>query len=268
MPHDDPYMTETDTDISAQKYRAPALEKGLDVLELLAAQKRPMTLSQISGELGRSVSELFRMVQVLEARGYVASSSQGDGLELTNRLFSLGLSRGPSQNLLLSALPLMQALSDRTRQSCHLAIASEDQIVVIARIEAPGDLGFSVRVGYQRPIVHVTSGILLYAFHSPRNKLEWAKRLSSGESTDDWRAFEAASVEARAKGFMQSASEFVAGVIDIACPVFNDAGIIAALTIPHLQSRTSASLEFSLEALKSTAAELSVCLGASKDLTI
>jgi DNA-binding IclR family transcriptional regulator len=252
----------TDADRSALKYRAPALEKGLDVLELLASQKRPLTLSQISGELGRSVSELFRMVQVLEARGYVASAPQGEGLELTNKLFSLGLSRGPSQNLLLSALPLMQDLSERTRQSCHLAIASENQIVVIARIEAPGDLGFSVRVGYQRPIVHVTSGILLYAYQSPRNKIEWARRLSSGESTDDWRSFEAASIDARSKGYMQSPSEFVAGVIDIACPVFNDVGIIAALTIPHLQSRTSASLDSSLEALKAAAAELSNALGA------
>ncbi|MEM9965701.1 MAG: helix-turn-helix domain-containing protein, partial [Asticcacaulis sp.] len=107
---------------TSPKYRAPALEKGLDVLELLAANKRPMTLSQISTRLDRSVSELFRMVQVLEHRGYVAPSAKGDGLELTNKLFSLGMSRGPSQNLLASALPLMQALSEQVRQSVHLAI--------------------------------------------------------------------------------------------------------------------------------------------------
>src|SRR6187402_695079 len=133
------------SDKAASKYRAPALEKGLDVLELLAAAKSPMTLSQISTRLERSVSELFRMVQVLESRGYVALSGRGDGFELTNKLFSLGLSRGPSQNLLASALPLMQALSEQTRQACHLAIASDDRMVVIARIEAPGDVGFSVR---------------------------------------------------------------------------------------------------------------------------
>ena len=73
------------------KYRAPALEKGLDVLELLAAAKSPMTLSQISSRLDRSVSELFRMVQVLESRGYVATSLRGEVFELTNKLFSLGI---------------------------------------------------------------------------------------------------------------------------------------------------------------------------------
>jgi D-threo-aldose 1-dehydrogenase len=105
-------------DKATSKYRAPALEKGLDVLELLATAKSPMTLSQISTRLERSVSELFRMVQVLESRGYVGMSASGEGFELTNKLFSLGISRGPSQNLLASALPLMQALSEQTRQAC------------------------------------------------------------------------------------------------------------------------------------------------------
>jgi DNA-binding IclR family transcriptional regulator len=256
-----PTPDEDDAQKPASKYRAPALEKGLDVLELLSGQPRPLTLSQISGALKRSVSELFRMVQVLESRGYVSTSPTGDGLELTNKLFSLGLSRGPSQNLLLSALPMMQALSDQTKQSCHLAIASEDQIVVIARIEAPGDLGFSVRIGYQRPLVHATSGILLYGYQGLRQKAEWAKRLSANEDPAIWQAFEAAADQAVRSGHVQSESEFVDGVTDLACPVFNDTGIIAALTIPHLRSRKAASIESCLKSLKATASELSTSLG-------
>ena len=180
-----------DSEKPSTKYRAPALEKGLDVLELLAAAKTPMTLSQISARLSRSVSELFRMVQVLEARGYVAPSPGGDGFELTNKLFSLGISRGPSQNLLASAMPLMQALSDETRQACHLAIVSDDRMVVIARVEAPGDLGFSVRVGYQRPLAHSTSGLVIYAFQKPRIREQWRKMLRVALTPDEWATFEA-----------------------------------------------------------------------------
>jgi hypothetical protein len=47
------------------RYRAPALEKGLDVIELLAAEKSPLNLSAISQRLGRSSGELFRMLMVL-----------------------------------------------------------------------------------------------------------------------------------------------------------------------------------------------------------
>ncbi len=118
-----------------RKYSAPALEKGLDVLELLAARGTPLTMSQIATELGRSVSELFRMVDALVHRGYVTQSESGDGFELTNKLFALGVARAPTKSLLEDALPEMRKLSRVIGQSCHLAVVSEEQMVVVARIE-------------------------------------------------------------------------------------------------------------------------------------
>ena len=82
------------------RYRAPALEKGLDVLELLAAQTEPMTLTAIVNQLGRSHGELFRMVQVLEHRGYIEQESGGEGYRLTDRLFSLGMQQPRTATLL------------------------------------------------------------------------------------------------------------------------------------------------------------------------
>ena len=43
-----------------RKYTAPALEKGLDILELLAAHGAPLTMSQMAGELGRSVGDMYK----------------------------------------------------------------------------------------------------------------------------------------------------------------------------------------------------------------
>src|ERR671924_391759 len=59
------------------RYRAPALEKGLDVIELLAAEKSPLNLSAISQRLGRSAGELFRMLQVLEFKGFITLADDG-----------------------------------------------------------------------------------------------------------------------------------------------------------------------------------------------
>ena len=42
-------------------YAAPALEKGLDILELLASSGRPMGTRQLAEELGRSKNEIFRI---------------------------------------------------------------------------------------------------------------------------------------------------------------------------------------------------------------
>ena len=65
------------------KYRAPALEKGLDILSLLAGERTPLTLSGICQRLERSQGEIFRMVQVLQARGYtLAEQSPWGAAEL------------------------------------------------------------------------------------------------------------------------------------------------------------------------------------------
>ena len=73
------------------RYRAPALEKGLDVIELLAAEKSPLNLSAISQRLGRSSGELFRMLQVLEFKGFITTADNGSGYVLTNKLFALAM---------------------------------------------------------------------------------------------------------------------------------------------------------------------------------
>lgn len=243
------------------KYRAPALEKGLDVLELLSRSGRPMTLSQISSQLDRSVSELFRMVQVLEARGYVANSAQSEGFELTNKLFSLGLTRGPSQNLLLTALPLMQELADRTQQSCHLTIASDDRIVVIARIETPGDEGFSVRVGYQRLLVRSTSGVVLYAFQREPQRARWQPQLEASTDTNEWKAFETKAEKARAQGYFRQKSHYIDGIVDLSCPIISDIGTVAALTMPFIPVAKGVTEEQALSILIDQARAISHSLG-------
>jgi DNA-binding IclR family transcriptional regulator len=46
----------------ADRYRAPALDKGLDILELLAEQKEGLTRAEITKLLGRNASEMYRML--------------------------------------------------------------------------------------------------------------------------------------------------------------------------------------------------------------
>ena len=50
---------------------APALEKGLELLEVLAAEPVGLTQKQLADHVGRSVSEIFRMLGVLQQRGYI-----------------------------------------------------------------------------------------------------------------------------------------------------------------------------------------------------
>jgi DNA-binding IclR family transcriptional regulator len=243
---------------SERRYRAPALEKGLDILELLASNDGPMTASQISTALDRSMSELFRMIQVLEYKGYIALRSSGEGYELSNKLFALGMSRAPVRNLLEVALPVMRELSDAIGQSCHIAVASEGQMVVIARIENPGYLGFTVRPGYRRHLHEASSGVTLFAFQPEAVRRDWAALLSQTANKAAMKAFVERADTVRARGFERAASDFVQGVTDISCPVLSNEAAVAALTVPFLQSSASpADIDAALAALHGAAQRIS-----------
>lgn len=251
----------TQSDPSPPKYPAPALEKGLDILELLAASGRPMTVGQISTALGRSTSELFRMLQALQHRGYVEPAETGDGLVLSNKLFALGMARAPARSLHEAALPVMRQLSRTIGQSCHLAVASDDRMVVVARIEAPGDQGFSVRVGYSRPIVDSTSGLVLYAFQPEPVRRDWRDRFATRAGTTAWNAFEARADVARADGYVRAPSAIVRLIFDLSAPILDADGVAAALTSPYVDSPTAIPEADTIAAIQAAAREVSVELG-------
>jgi DNA-binding IclR family transcriptional regulator len=219
---------------TANRYHAPALEKGLDILELLAAEKIPLNLSAISLRLGRSSGELFRMLQVLEYKGFITASDDGSGYVLTNRLFALAMAQAPISTLVETALPIMRKLAHDIGQSCHIAVASDDQIVVITRIERPGDLGFSVRVGYRREIARATSGLVLFAYQDEEVRRGWLKRCRlRGEAAESF--VERANV-VRERGHHEAASHFARGIVDLSAPILRGGTAIAALTVPFVHS--------------------------------
>jgi len=243
------------------RYRAPALEKGLDVLELLAAQTEPMTLTAIVKQLGRSHGELFRMVQVLETRGYIEQEPGGEGYRLTDRLFSLGMQQPRNRSLLEIALPLMRQLAEAVGQSCHLAMHSLGDIVVVARIESAELQGFSVRIGYRRPLPKTASGAVLYAFQPEDVRRRWEALFNPRPSVAELSAFRAQADSIREHKMAMTPSKFVVGVTDISAPVMRGGLASAALTVPYLKKlQPSLSPKETAERVRETAARISAQL--------
>jgi DNA-binding IclR family transcriptional regulator len=225
---------------SEEAYQAPALAKGLDVLEFLSGQTEPYAVAELARALGRSRNEIYRMVIVLERSGYLWRT-QADRFLVTRKLFDLGMRAPPQQNLLIKALPHMERLSQETFQSCHLTVASGSDIVVVARIESPDTLGFSVRIGYRRPINQSTSGRILYAYQSENIRAAWRRTQTSRENRDRWAKLERETSAIRAKGFLKARSAYIDAVTDIAAPVTIAPNHLAigALAMPFIGGRSA-----------------------------
>ena len=241
-----------------QRYRAPALEKGLEILEFLAPRAGAMTLSEISEGVGRSKSEIFRMLQVLEERRYLERPAGTEGYVLTNRLFMLGMEHPPVKGLMEAAMPVMHRLATQLMQPCHLAIPSEELIVVIARVESPGDVGFVVRVGHRRPIPHSTSGLVLLAFQPEETRAGWLETLRRKQVRYERKRLAGSLRGIATRGYACIPSEVVAGVTDLSAPVLLRGAAIAALTVPFTQRRdTRAPLRKAIEQLRQAADQIS-----------
>jgi DNA-binding IclR family transcriptional regulator len=221
-------------------YKAPALEKGLDILECLASLRTPQSVSDIARNLGRSRSEIYRMVVVLEMRGYVERTDDPEKLQLSNRLFEVGLRSPPKMDLHEAALPVMSELASRLMQSIQLAVVSSDQIVVIARTESPDDVGFSVRLGHRRSIMKSASGLVLFSFATPIHREKMLDDLiASGASPEDLEVLKANAKTVGEAGYACLPSRMVEGVTDIGAPIFDStrSGAVASLTVPFVVTR-------------------------------
>lgn len=239
-------------------YAAPALEKGLDILELLAEVGEPLSTRTIAEQLRRSKSEIFRMVFVLQQRGYLEREPGTDRLALSRRLFDLGIRTPGGKQLTSAVLPLMERFSEESGQAAHLVVLSRAQTVVLATTSGHLDASVIVRPGYGRPALEANSGLLILAFQSEARRRalmreadpEFRKRLDEPET-------EAIFTEIRELGHRIAPSRDILAVTDIACPVVGLSGYAeAAILVPCLQRHGVDTDEGAiLLALKACAAE-------------
>ncbi|MGH6945615.1 MAG: IclR family transcriptional regulator [Geminicoccaceae bacterium] len=246
------------------RYSAPALEKGLDILELLAAEAQGLNQTQIAQHLDRSISEIFRMLVALERRGYVRRRDQDGSYALTMRLFELAHHHPPVDRLVSEALPEMRALAGHTGQSCHLAVYDGDRILIVAQAESPRSRLLLVKLGAGFPLADTASGRVLIAFQAEAERARRLERALCGADA----AWTAEALGARiaavlARGFEEARSDAVQGVSDLSCPIWSHRGVAsAALTVPFMEMvGNPVSLEQASAALRMAAARISERLG-------
>ncbi|HEV7336140.1 MAG TPA: IclR family transcriptional regulator [Bosea sp. (in: a-proteobacteria)] len=220
-------------------YPAPALEKGLEIIELLAAAQKPLSTRAIAESLGRSKGEIFRMLFVLVERGYLNRDPATEELTLSNRLFELGMRTPRARQLVEVAAPAMERLSEKTAQSAHLVVLNEGETVVIANAAGTGDISFTLRLGYRRPAHDATSGRVILAFQdgeARERSLQPAQLAGGLEYPGFWAMLD----EIAARGFLVAESHDMPGVTDISAPILDRQGrAVASIVIPYLNRRSA-----------------------------
>jgi DNA-binding IclR family transcriptional regulator len=221
---------------AAERYRAPALDKGLDILELLAATDTGLSQAEIAKALQRTANEIYRMLDRLVRRGYVRRD-QGERYELSLKLFALAHQHAPLRRLVAQAMPIMRQFVRDAGQSCHLAIYDRGGVVVIAQLDAPGYWGLAIRVGARVGLLDTGSGHVLLAFQTPQERGFMLAEREVGPSDPPLPPdLEERLGKVRERGGEIMPSRQTRGVLNLSAPVFGgDRSAIAAFTCPFIE---------------------------------
>lgn len=221
-------------------YPVPALEKGLDILELFASTAEGMTVSEVARRLNRTVPEIFRMMLCLERRSYLAQTGMRDQYHLRLRLFRMAQEHPSTKHIVMEALPIMHRVADLTRQSCHLSVLDGGHVVILAQADSPEPTGFYVKVGSNADLMDAATGHVILAHQTEqareRTIQEWAAKTKKKKPAD----LDDHLAKIRQCGYERLASYRMASVTNISFPVFNAQGmVVAGLTVPYVKRMES-----------------------------
>jgi len=226
-----------DTGIESPNYGVPALDKALDILELLAGSKEGMTLGEIAAAVDRSVNQIYRTLVTLERRGYLFRARPSGLYFLSLMLFEIAHRQEPMRGLIDMALPAMRSLSEAIGQSSNLSIHDAGRVVVIAQIDSPSPFGFRVRAGATFPLFESATGRMLMAFEPEALARPWLD-LSVAEAERAIMLRRLAII--REQGFEEEPDSLQPGITDLAFPIWSrDGRVVAALTVPYVATSYS-----------------------------
>jgi DNA-binding IclR family transcriptional regulator len=250
------------------EYSAPALEKGIEIVELLASEAPGLTISEIAARLGRSINEVFRMIIVMQRRGWLQKDPQSDCFSVTYRVLELAHRGTQAENLSIAAGPVMRDLAAATSQSCHLVVRSGGHGLVIQRQESISLFqgGFAMRLGAVVDLLTSCSGHILLAHLSP-DELHAVLKLLPRPMNKPTAKLSETLKRVREQGYEIKPSARTDGITDISYPIRGlDKRVIAALTVPYLRvldNSLPTTIPQTRQLLAASARKLSEALGSS-----
>jgi DNA-binding IclR family transcriptional regulator len=232
---------------SKKNYSAPALEKGLDIIELLSRSSAGFSQAEIAKELKRSVNEIYRMLNILVARNYIELDLDNDRYKLTFKLLQLSSQHQPIKNLMQKSLPMMREVAQLCNHSVHLSIYYAGKLLVIGQVDSPSSFNYSVTTGSNFDLLETSSGRVILAFQTVeerQRRLERRKlfmKLQKKKNNSSYNILEKKFSSKIIHEIIKNKCEVVKslqvnGVTNISVPIFDHTNqAIAAVTIPFLQ---------------------------------
>jgi DNA-binding IclR family transcriptional regulator len=137
-------------------YSIDAADRTLQVLLLLEKQSR-ITVSESGRKLGISRSSAFRLLNVMQQRGFVTQDPQTKTYQAGPALLRVGLATIHRSDLRSELRPLLERMAAEFNETAHLIVLPDEQAFFLDCVEGGRVVRAVSRVGSSLP-AHCTSG--------------------------------------------------------------------------------------------------------------
>lgn len=216
------------------------LDRGLRVLEVLAAHPHGLTATELAAEVGANRTVVYRLASTLEQHGLARRDAAG---RLYLGLAVLDLVRGLQPVLREIATPVLRALADELGATAHLTVADGGEALAVAVVEPSWtDFHVAYRVGARHPLDQGAAGraILLGRALAGAQRTAQSTAQSQppgvhgGSARGDGAYSSSAGVDGASPGVVETVGELQPGARGLASPVLGVEGLDASVGIVTL----------------------------------
>lgn len=239
----------------------PALERGLQLLEKIAAHPDGVSAAELGG-LGLPTASLYRSLNVLQTMGYITGDGK-DGYRLSRKLLKMAY-QATAGSLVERALPVMRELAAVCHETVLLGTLYGSEGVVLEEVVSSHPVKVTVAIGHHFPLHSAAPGKAMLAFLPPERCRELVDDLKftkfNVRTIADKTAFLNELKTVRQAGFALDRGEEIAEIRCVSAPVLDYRGqVAAALWIGGPASRMpEASLAGLGKLVKAAAAKITV----------
>ncbi|GAB3275113.1 IclR family transcriptional regulator [Parasphingorhabdus pacifica] len=245
--------------------RQGTVGKALGLLTLVGEYPHGVTAGEITEVVDYPFSTVYRLLNSLLSAEFVAYDPQDKRYRLGLRIYQLGQKVSSTQGFDGMALPVLQRLTELTRESSILSVLDGSQYLTIHKVDGP-QFRITTDPGDHGSLHTTAVGKALLAFADEPTRTHLLDtvelRARTEHSVTDRDRLRGQVERIRDQGWVGQSEENDEGMVAVAVPVLAEGGrLIAAVALAApIFRRTLDELQECLPALRQAAAELSVKL--------
>ena len=250
-----------------------ALDRGLSIIEQLAAHPDGLPLAFLATELDIPLSACHRLLGDLQRRAYVRQARAHGDYVLTNKVVSLGLGYLSGAGIVDIAEPLLERLANESGELVRLSIVDDGRLTWVAKAQGVRKgLRYDPDMGMEARLSCTASGHAWLLTMSDERAMALVSSQGFGQPNDygpkaptTVKALLGFLHAARVRGYAMIEEVFAPGMSALAAPVFRQKEAIGVISIAGPLSRLPKDRMHALApALLAVAAELGpICKASS-----